>query len=103
MPWKERPTTGHIAGTLVMTNGRPLDQVPVTLTHVRSGRTVNGRVTAGSAWFGFVGCAPGTRRLSVAPPPGVQGTSTTTVDVRPGATATPRLGPLVGPPDPPRR
>lgn len=102
MPWKEQPTTGHIAGTLVMADGRPLDQVPVTLTHVRSGRTVNGRVTDGSGWFGFVGLTPGTWRVNLALPPGVRGASTTTVDVRPGATATPRLGPLDGSPAPPR-
>jgi hypothetical protein len=85
-----------------MTDGRPLDQVPVTLTHMRSGRTVNGRITDGSGWFGFVGLAPGTWRINVELPAGVRGTSTTTVDVRPGATATPRPGPLVGPPAPPR-
>ena len=77
-----------------MTDGRPLDQVPVTLTHVRSGRTVNGRVTDGSGWFGFVDLAPGSWRVNVALPPGVRGPSTSTVDVRPGAIATPRLSPL---------
>lgn len=94
MPWKERPTTGHIMGTLVMADGRPLDQAPVTLTHVRSGQTVNGRVTDGSGWFGFVGLKPGTWRVKVGLPPGVRGPNTSTVDVRAGETATPRMGPL---------
>ncbi|GAA1041206.1 glycoside hydrolase family 10 protein [Virgisporangium ochraceum] len=94
MPWKERPTSGHVAGTLVLTDGTPLDQVPVTLTHTRSGRTVDGRVTDGSGWFGFVDLAPGTWRVDVTLPRGVRGPSTTTVDVRAGAVATPRLAPL---------
>lgn len=95
MPWKTRPTRGQLAGTVALTDGRPLDQAPVTLIHLRTGQRIDGRRSDGSGWFGFVDLTPGAWLVRVTLPPGVHGRSIDVVEVRSGRVATPRLAPLV--------
>ncbi|HEY6737821.1 MAG TPA: family 10 glycosylhydrolase [Actinopolymorphaceae bacterium] len=94
MPWKERPTKGNIVGSLALKDGTGLDQVPVTLTNLRTGERVTGRVTDGSGWFGFVDLDPGLWLVRADLPRGVHGKSVDLVNVRKGKIAEPRLGPF---------
>jgi uncharacterized lipoprotein YddW (UPF0748 family) len=94
MPWKSRPTRGHLVGKLLLTNNTALDQVPVELTNLRTGRKVTGRVTDGAGWFGFVDLEPGKWLVKAKLPRGVHGDATEVVEVRKGKIAKPHLGPF---------
>lgn len=94
MPWKSRPSRGHLVGTLLLTNGTGLDQVPVELTNLRTGRKVTGRVTDGAGWFGFVDLEPGSWLVKAKLPRGVHGDASEVIEVRKGTIARPHLGPF---------
>lgn len=61
MPWKASPTTGHLAGTVVDEDGRPLDQIDVEIRPQGSTAPAEIRTarTDGSGWFAVVDLAPG--------------------------------------------
>jgi uncharacterized lipoprotein YddW (UPF0748 family) len=65
MPWKTRPTTGHLRGTVATREGAPFDQVRIDLYDAESHRPIGSRVTDGSGWFGFVDLSPGRYELVV--------------------------------------
>jgi hypothetical protein len=54
MTWKTNPTSGHVAGELVLRDGTPLDQVELTLDPVIGAGPEVTRLSDGSGWFGFV-------------------------------------------------
>ncbi len=81
MPWKTRPTAGHIRGTLRDDAGALLADRAVTLVDDATGAAVGTRTTDGVGWFGFVDVAPGRYRA-------VAGTRTATVTVTAGTLAT---------------
>jgi len=59
MSWKLAPSTGHIHGAIVTSQGTPADQVPVNLHDAATGAHIASRPTTGSGWFGFVDLRPG--------------------------------------------
>jgi hypothetical protein len=93
MPWKSRPTRGHLEGKLEIRGGGVLDQAEVTLTSLANGDKVVRR-SDGSGWFGFVDVKPGRYLVQVKLPSGVLGKPATSVEVRKGALGTVRLGPF---------
>lgn len=88
LTWKTKPTTGNVAGSLVTSDGTPLDQVSVTLTNTTTGDEITGRVTDGSGWFGFVDVKPGKWKVTAELPVGVDGESSVVVKVKKGGLAT---------------
>lgn len=95
MPWKERPATGNIVGSLELVDGTPLDQVQITARHLTSGRRVTGRLTDGTGWFGFVDLVPGVWLVEARLPRGVVGRHLDAVTVTKGTIATATLAPLI--------
>lgn len=82
MPWKTRPTAGHVSGTLRDDAGSILADRSVTLVSEASGAAVATRTSDGVGWYGFVDVPPGRYRV-------VAGTRSGTVTVAAGALATP--------------
>ena len=82
MPWKTRPTAGHISGTLRDDRGAILADRAVTLVNDATGAMVAARTSDGVGWFGFVDVAPGRYRVTA-------GTRSGTVTVAAGTLATP--------------
>lgn len=80
LTWKTEPKTGNVQGTLTGKDDKPLDQEPVRLTNVETGKKVAERVTDGSGWFGFVDVKPGEWRVEA-------GERKDTVEVDAGETA----------------
>ncbi|NED95920.1 family 10 glycosylhydrolase [Phytoactinopolyspora alkaliphila] len=95
MIWKTQPTEGHLVGEVVTRSGNPIDQAAVTLTHLKSRKTVTGRLTDGSGWFGFANLEPGRWRVSVELPDDVTGRHVDVVQVEAGALATATFAPLI--------
>ncbi len=65
MTWKTRPTSGHVAGVLTDSGGRPLDQVAVAVRPESGGGTARAARTDGSGWFGVVDLPPGRYTVEV--------------------------------------
>jgi hypothetical protein len=97
MPWKERPSTGNIVGTLRLADRTPLDQVAISARHLITGQRVTGRLTDGSGWFGFADLAPGVWLVEARLPRGVVGKHLDAVHVTRGGIATAKLAPLIRP------
>lgn len=93
MPWKSRPTRGHLQGKLEIRGGGVLDQAEVTLTSLSTGEKLVRR-SDGSGWFGFVDVKPGRYLAQVKLPSGVLGKPVTSVEVRTGKLGEVRLGPF---------
>ena len=91
MPWKTRPTAGHISGTLRDDAGAILADRAVTLVNDTTGAAVATRTSDGVGWYGFVDVAPGRYRVT-------SGTRTGTVTVAAGALSTPSFA--AAPPSP---
>jgi uncharacterized lipoprotein YddW (UPF0748 family) len=91
MPWKTRPTRGHVAGTVTLTDGTALDQAPVTMTNILTGQKLTGRLTDGSGWFGFVDVVPWLWLVTVKLPRGVYGVPLDIVHVTRGKLVQPRF------------
>ncbi|MEO5895404.1 MAG: family 10 glycosylhydrolase, partial [Vicinamibacterales bacterium] len=58
MPWKSRPTQGHMMGFARLEDGTPLDGGTVTITALSSGATRTVK-TDGGGFYGAVGLEPG--------------------------------------------
>ena len=94
MAWKARPSSGHVVGALVRRSGptrTPLDQVPVTLTNLRTGETTAAGLSDGSGWFAFVDVAPGRWKVTADPPDDVRGSPVAVVHVAKGRIASARF------------
>ena len=66
MEWKTSPTTGILAGTVVVRDGSAADQVDLVIHPI--GRTSGERIvlrTDGTGWFAAVDLAPGRYRVEV--------------------------------------
>ncbi|MBI3978372.1 MAG: family 10 glycosylhydrolase [Chloroflexi bacterium] len=61
MPWKSRPTTGHLMGTVTGADGRPLDGALVTIAGPASRKLE----TDGTGFYGFVDLPPGRYTIAV--------------------------------------
>lgn len=73
MPWKERPKTGALMGTLLSGDGlTPVDGARVTATRRDGGVRRTGE-SDGNGWFGFANLAPGTYHIKAAWPDGIDG------------------------------
>ena len=66
MPWKSRPTEGHLFGHVVDSGGRALEGVAVTL----NGPVIRRRLTDGPGFYGFVDLPPGYYSVQAAGPGG---------------------------------
>ena len=64
MGWKTLPLFGHLRGTAVDAEGRPLAGIPVHLIDVASGVTVRSATTDGTGWYGFVDLPAATYRVT---------------------------------------
>jgi len=84
MDWKTTPTTGLVAGTVMVRDGSVADQLDVMI-HPIAGTSGQKQLlrTDGSGWFGAVKLAPGTYRVQVVEP-GAEGTAATIVRVKVG-------------------
>ncbi len=87
MPWKTRPTDGHVTGTLTLTDGTPLDNVTVTLVPLGGGAAIT-QQSDGSGWFGFTHVDSGRYLARIELPDGVHGQPATYVTVRDGKIST---------------
>jgi hypothetical protein len=92
MPWKERPKTGALMGTLLAGDRlTPVDGAQVTATR-QDGRVWRRGESDGNGWFGFASLAPGTYHVKAAWAGGVYevnqriqpGTTARTVALLPG-------------------
>jgi len=66
MPWKSRPTEGHLFGHVVDAGGRALEGVAVTL----NGPVIRRQLTDGTGFYGFVDLPPGYYAVQAAGPGG---------------------------------
>lgn len=58
MPWKSRPTLGHVMGSVQHTDGTPLDGANVTIRNIRTGET-RSTITDGGGFYGAINLVPG--------------------------------------------
>lgn len=61
MPWKTRPTKGHLMGTVADFNGKTYDRIKVTLV----GPETRELYTDGNGWFGAVDLIPGHYQIMI--------------------------------------
>jgi uncharacterized lipoprotein YddW (UPF0748 family) len=66
MPWKSQPTTGHLRGIALTSDGTPLAQAQVLLFSVSSGTIVRSEKTDGKGWFAFVDLPSNNYRVDAA-------------------------------------
>jgi len=59
MPWKTRPTRGHLAATVTTTTDIAIDQILVEVRERETGTLVMSRLTDGLGYVAFVDLAPG--------------------------------------------
>ncbi|WP_166346948.1 family 10 glycosylhydrolase [Phytoactinopolyspora limicola] len=95
MPWKENPTDGHVAGSLVTRGGEALDNVDVTLRPLTAGGDPVTRTSDGTGWFGFAHVPDGRYLLHVDLPKGVVGKPVVPVQVHNGEIAVADVSPLI--------
>lgn len=94
MTWKTNPTDGHVAGTLTLKGGAPLDQATLTLQPLTGGDSVT-TVSDGSGWFGFAHVASGHYLVQLDLPSGVVGQPVAHVQVKNGTIAEARFNSLI--------
>ncbi|MEP6694419.1 MAG: family 10 glycosylhydrolase [Chloroflexota bacterium] len=82
MPWKTQPTTGHLRGIAISSDGTVLAQATVLLFAQASGAIVRSAKTDGKGWFAFVDLASNNYRVDAA------GETLGTADVITGRLAT---------------
>ncbi|MGH8793474.1 MAG: family 10 glycosylhydrolase [Stackebrandtia sp.] len=86
MTWKTEPDVGHVAGTVSLRDGTPLDQADLTLRPLGGGSSES-VASDGAGWFGFVDVDPGTYLVVLDLPDGVVGAPVAVVKVKKGQIA----------------
>ncbi|MQS07768.1 family 10 glycosylhydrolase [Streptomyces alkaliphilus] len=91
MEWRERPTDGHLAGTVSLRDGTPVDGARVTARPLLQGSGGSDAVpvarTDGSGRFGLAHLPVGRYLVTLEPPAGTSGPRTAVVRVTAGGVA----------------
>jgi uncharacterized lipoprotein YddW (UPF0748 family) len=88
LAWKSAPQTGHVKGIVRHGDGQPVDTADITIDSIAEGGTSAATTTDGNGFYGHVGLAPGTYRVSVMPSGDGRYISTCTIDIVAGSVST---------------
>lgn len=84
MTWKTDAEDGHVAGTVALHDGTPVDHAELTLRPVSGGGEETATLSAGNGWFGFVDVEPGIYLVELDLPDGVVGPPVAVANVSAG-------------------
>jgi hypothetical protein len=88
LAWKSTPQTGHVKGIVRQADGQPVDTADIAIDSISDGGSSASTTTDGNGFYGHVGLAPGTYRVSVMPGGDGRYVSTCSIDIGAGSVST---------------
>jgi hypothetical protein len=87
LAWKATPKTGHLKGTVKHADGPAVDTADILIESTEGGSSAT-TTTDGNGFYGRIGLAPGTYRISVMPAGDGRYMSNCTIDIAAGSVST---------------